>query len=1089
MENKQPKISIVMPCYNVEDYIEESLNSILNQTFKDFEIIAVNDSSTDSTLNILKKYEKTLKSLRVFTQPNKGAGAARNFGLTKAVGEFVIFMDSDDFLEPNALQVLFDATKAENVDAYYYNYYRYDHKFKTKTKVNLYKNYSKSFNSKHQTISYQYIDVEPEKINLIRNEVAPWNKLYRRSFLLDNKIQFDELYNVNDRTFYYAALLKSKKIIFINAYLINYRTNNIAAETATYNLKKYYDRITAHESSWRYFKDESEDIQKLFFEGACSDFVGFLNRAIPEQKFELFKKTISFIDGLKQYLDLNAPKYKFILNSDYLKNIENPSQEKTEIKQIKTTNSNVSISIIVPCYNQEEHIEECLNSILNQSFKNIEIVCVNDGSTDKTLSILKKYQNKHKNIKIIDYKTNKGTSQARKDAALVTTGKFVMFVDPDDSIAKNTLSFLYNKIEKEKVDMLHFGTNIINCGVNDGLCDWFDKFCAPCEDFIYNENIYFSCFEQEKFGFNLWNKIYNGNVVRTAFSFIKDGYFPKAQDMYAFALISYFSKSYLGIPDKFYNYKYGTGITGNNNVSLSKFKRIATQMHIIELLYKFIDEQNPDNFSRHLITLQHRNDRFFGEMMNSFSLVEDLNNNVDECINSIIGGLTPIFKETDFKNKDIFSSFLSRLDANIEKIYFNSHCMKSLKIYDWYRNYLVSNDLLDKYNNHEKSTLFKSIYLDAKNQQNYSYKNIVPVVFATNDNYVPYLSVTIQSIIENSSKENFYDIYVFHTSLNQHLQLKLSQMSTENVHIRFINVMPYIKNMAQLYTTGHFSVEMYYRLLIAEVLVQYNKVLYLDCDMVVETDIAKLYNIDVGDNVFAAVINLLSEDAEYYVKNTLKIDTKKYFNSGMLLINTDSFRSNNIKQKCFDVLANYKSLRFPDQDILNLSTDGLVLYLDETWNFQVENVHYSLNYKYSKGRNIIHYTSGHKPWNMHNLQLGELFWKYAKNSPFYQQILSTYFSSTLNIKSSNQNNRKNIINGKNHNVHFRIINTPQRKNKSAITWPFRVIKTFISSWKNEGFKNACKNTKIKIKYAINRLKGKVDIDNNSIIKKGKSRHE
>ena len=1085
MEKKTPRISIVMPCYNVEDYIDECLNSIFSQSFKDYEIIAVNDSSTDLTLKILNDYEKKYKCLHVYTQKNKGAGAARNYGLTKAVGKFVLFMDSDDFLEPNALQILNDATKKEDVDAYYYNYYRFDHKFHTKTKVQLYKEYTTSFTSKNLTIPYQYIDVESEKINLIRNEVAPWNKLYRKDFILKNDIKFDELYNVNDRTFYYAALLKSKKIIFINSYLINYRTNNIAAETATYNMKKYYDRISAHESSWRYFKEESEDIQKLFFEGACSDFVGFLNRAVPDQKFELFKKTITFINGLKKYLDLNAPKYKFILNSGYLQNVEKLEVEKHEIPFTPVTKSNVDISIIIPCYNQEDYLDDCLKSIFSQSFKRFEVVCVNDGSTDNTLSILKKYKNNYSNLKIIDYKTNKGTSQARKDAALATTGKYVMFVDPDDSINKDTLSFLFEKMEKEQVDMLHFGTNVINCGVDDGLCDWFEKFCGPFENYLYDENIYFSCFEKELFGFNLWNKIYNGNIVRKAFSYVKDGYFPKAQDMYAFALISYFSKSYLGIPEKFYNYKYGTGITGNNDISLSKFKRIATQMHIIELLYKFIDEQNPDNYSRYLIALQNRNDKFFGEIMYSFSHVENLKDNLEECIKALVNGMTPLFQEIDFQNKNVFKSFLSKLDSNIEKLYFNNNCMKDQNIYNWYKNYLISNNLLTLYNDHEKSTLFKSIYLDFNTQQNFSYKNIIPVVFATNDNYVPYLSVTIESIIENSTNENFYDIYVFHTSLNQHLQQKLVSMSTNNVHIRFINVMPYIKNMGDLYTTGHFSIEMYYRLLIAEVLVQYNKVLYLDCDMVVETDIANLYNIDIGNNVFAAVINLLSEDAEYYVKNTLKIDTKKYFNSGMLLINTDSFRSHNIKQKCFDVLSEYKTLRFPDQDILNLSTDGLVLYLDETWNFQVENVHYSLNYKYSKGRNIIHYTSGHKPWNMYNLELGEVFWKYAKNSPFYQQILSTYFSSTLNIHPSNQNHRKNIINNKNHIVHYKTINPIERKNKCALTWPFRILKTFLINWKVQGFKYAWKQNKIKVKYAINRLKGTVDIDNHIIVKKEK----
>ena len=103
---KRIDISVIIPCYNQENYIKQCLDSILNQSFRNYEIIAVDDGSCDKTPAILSEYKKRNKNIRVFSTSNKGAGAARNFGLTKAVGDFVLFMDSDDFLEEDALGVL-----------------------------------------------------------------------------------------------------------------------------------------------------------------------------------------------------------------------------------------------------------------------------------------------------------------------------------------------------------------------------------------------------------------------------------------------------------------------------------------------------------------------------------------------------------------------------------------------------------------------------------------------------------------------------------------------------------------------------------------------------------------------------------------------------------------------------------------------------------------------------------------------------------------------------------------------------------------------------------------------------------------------
>ena len=113
----------------------------------------------------------------------------------------------------------------------------------------------------------------------------------------------------------------------------------------------------------------------------------------------------------------------------------------------------VKISIIVPIYNAEQFLEKCLNSLINQTYQNLEIVCINDGSKDKSLSILKEYQKKDKRIIIID-QANQGVSEARNKGIKMATGEYICFCDADDSYKDNFIEVMYSTILKYKVDVV-----------------------------------------------------------------------------------------------------------------------------------------------------------------------------------------------------------------------------------------------------------------------------------------------------------------------------------------------------------------------------------------------------------------------------------------------------------------------------------------------------------------------------------------------------------------------------------------------------------------------------------------------------------
>lgn len=287
------------------------------------------------------------------------------------------------------------------------------------------------------------------------------------------------------------------------------------------------------------------------------------------------------------------------------------------------------------------------------------------------------------------------------------------------------------------------------------------------------------------------------------------------------------------------------------------------------------------------------------------------------------------------------------------------------------------------------------------------YKNIIPIVLSTNDNYAPYLAVTIQSVIENSMINNFYDIYVFHSGLSENMIENLEAIYTANLSVTCINIKNCISD--SLFTCAHYSVEMYYRVLIPEVLSQYSRAVYIDCDLVFTEDIAKLYNQELNGNILGACNNFVNNRMAKYLENTLHIQLNQYINSGVLVIDCKKFIAEKIKEKFFMTLSLRNSYSCPDQDVLSIVCMGKIQLLSDTWNFQWHHQFadtpreqlvsiYQQRYDYvMKNHNVIHYTSNIKPWNTPNKKFADAFWRYARNSDFYEQIL---FRNTNNSNTA-----------------------------------------------------------------------------------------
>lgn len=254
-------------------------------------------------------------------------------------------------------------------------------------------------------------------------------------------------------------------------------------------------------------------------------------------------------------------------------------------------------SIVIPVYNVEKYVKKCIESTLNQTLQDIEIICINDASTDASLSILQECAKKDQRLKIISYDTNKSASQARKDGVSQAKGEYIMFMDGDDYLELDACEKLYSIISKKKVDILHFGTNIINAGnATEQRINNLEKLLEPYSGILKGKDVFEGCFIQKKFRFSIWNKIFEGEFCKKAFRHVKDGNYPKAQDLYAFFILCYFAKSYYGIEDKYYNYRFGTGITGNTTLTLAQLERYCHSVFVADAIHGFLIQQNDKNY-------------------------------------------------------------------------------------------------------------------------------------------------------------------------------------------------------------------------------------------------------------------------------------------------------------------------------------------------------------------------------------------------------------------------------------------------------------------------------------------------------------
>ena len=503
------KVSVIIPIYNVEKYIEECLVSAMNQTLRDIEIICVNDGTKDGSMEIVRRYAENDGRIIIINKENGGPSSTRNAGIRKAQGEYVYFLDADDYIADNTLEVLYEEAKRENLDNIYFDAESFFEDEGLEAQHKGYKDYYRRPSMFEEVISGPELFAKMENLHLFRP--SPCLQMPKRSMLLDNNILFYEGILHEDNLFSLQAIFCAKRVKHTATPFYKRRVREDSIMTGGMGFRKsygYYISISEFNKFLKQFDFQDTEIIKAI-RHRCYVMQSNAAKAVRDMSLEEIDENLSvypmetqieyamLIRRLVEERQVQGEKYKLLADKSEKKinalktsyayrtgNILTILPRKVfhfgrNIKQkgIKCTlygikrkithekrdleSDRICVSVIIPMYNAEKYLRGCLDFLLRQTLKSIEIICVNDGSTDGTEKILQEYGEKDSRIKIVNQE-NQGAGMARNNGMEKASGEYYLFLDADDIFNERLCEEAYYKAKYDMADIVLFGAWRLN---------------------------------------------------------------------------------------------------------------------------------------------------------------------------------------------------------------------------------------------------------------------------------------------------------------------------------------------------------------------------------------------------------------------------------------------------------------------------------------------------------------------------------------------------------------------------------------------------------------------------------------------------
>lgn len=586
-----PAISVLVPVCNVEKYLDQCLESLVNQTLHNIEIICLNDGSTDSSLSIIQKYAESDSRIVVVDKKNTGYGDTMNLGIRKARGKYIGIVESDDFINPEMFENLYNLAERNDSDIVKGNFYYY---FTDLSETSS--QYDKAVGAVWSNELQKVITNNDTLANLIpadmngktvrpRDEAewlfylpsSIWSAIYKRSFIESNNIEFLPTPGASyqDTGFAFKTLAMANRVTLSSHAYLHYRQDN---EKSSVNSPGKVMCVV----------DEHKEIRSFLQKNDL--YTTKMIKIANHLKFGNYKWNLNRLD-----LDL-ALQFLPVMSKEFKKDrdkktinwylvdetdtrmlneiIDNPNMY---AKRLKAWH-NALVSVIVPIHNVENYIDECIRSILNQSLKNIEIVCVDDGCQDSSVQKTAKYWAKDPRINLI-HQSNRGVSGARNYGMHSAHADLIMFCDNDDTYDKTMCEKLYADISDSQADLSACGINVVYHSNFDNQRD--DRLYYQIK-FSGRQNIDREVLEQTDV--SSCNKIFRKSIIRRY-----DLHFPEGllyEDYYFVKSYMLLSHTISYVDEYLYNYARRPG-----SIMASTFANNSSKAldHMIIYLWLFDD--------------------------------------------------------------------------------------------------------------------------------------------------------------------------------------------------------------------------------------------------------------------------------------------------------------------------------------------------------------------------------------------------------------------------------------------------------------------------------------------------------------------
>ncbi|PWM73570.1 MAG: hypothetical protein DBX45_05415 [Oscillospiraceae bacterium] len=555
------KVSVILPSLNVKEYIAECIQSVCNQTLRDIEIICVDAGSTDGTLELIEQAENADSRIKLVKSPKKSYGLQMNLGVQHAHGKYIAIVETDDYILPNMLNYLYEVCERNDLDFAKADFYRFTREDNGE-EIRYLNQLSAKSEYYNRVINPR---VEKEVFTFVMNT---WSGIYKKNFLEKEKIFHNETPGASfqDTSFWFQTFSKAKRVYFVNKpFYMNRRDN---PNSSVYSTKKTYA-----------FCDEYAFLyEQLFSNGANKDlmpqfqlyrykaYMSSLNKCQLEEKenfIKKFKKDLLdsrnkgeldlslFTSSGKKTVELLLDKTETFIERQ--KKVKPPvyrmgSNSRQIIRASKKMESGVDVSVVIPFFNAEKYICKTLDSVLSQTLRNIEVIAVDDGSTDDSLSVLKRYCDQDDRIALLT-QPNSGSGPARNYGMKVAKGKYIAFIDADDWYPdKDVLIKLYNAAEQNNAKI---------CG--GSFSNWRDGKVTTQFTGVYQKYTFikagFQNFKDYQFDYGYHRFIYERELIQT-----NNLEFPpllRYQDPPFFLKIMTIAKEFYAIPDVVYCYRKG----------------------------------------------------------------------------------------------------------------------------------------------------------------------------------------------------------------------------------------------------------------------------------------------------------------------------------------------------------------------------------------------------------------------------------------------------------------------------------------------------------------------------------------------------